>query len=1067
MKFLNEIFTKINSKNISGLTDELKTLYIDNIFKCTSQNIIILTSTLYEATKYFNYLKTYTNDVSLFPMDEFLTSVAIAESPDLKVKRLETLNNLSNGKPQIVVTNLTGFLKFVPNKKVLEKLKVDLKTSSNINRENLEKIINKFGYNKTSIVTSSGEYSIRGFIIDIFPFNEEYPIRIELFGNTIENIKTFDSETQRSIKEIKEITILPFNEIIEHEKSSLFDLMNKPLVIEIDSEIISKSNELLLAQMLDYKKEKNIDSNFKFMYDLSEINMNEIIKLSSFNQKEYSHIYSESIENFNSNLKLLKNYIKQNIDKYAIIICTNNKELINELEEEFNNIIQSSEDFKIGNIYFLNKKINQGFIISHYLVISDNDIFQNNAPVKYHNPVKIGRKIKDFNDIKPGDYVVHTAHGIGIYNGVITLKKGDILKDYIQINYQGSDKIYVPVEKITTIYKYSDADGTPPKINKLNSTAWIKTKNSIKAKIKDISKELLKLYAERAKIKSPKYKEYPEDLIFASNFKYTETKDQTKCIKDILSDLKSDKPMDRLLCGDVGFGKTEVAFRAIFNTIMNGYQVAYLCPTTILSKQQYNNALERFKEFPINIAILNRFTTTKEFNEIIKKLLTGQIDLLFGTHKLFNEKIKFHNLGLLIVDEEQRFGVSQKEKIKEMSKNVNILTLSATPIPRTLKMAMSGLKDLSILDTPPEERYPIQTYVVEQNDALIKEVIYKELSRKGQVYYLYNNVSKIETEKNRLQKLVPEAKICYAHGQMSKQELENIIEDFIEKKYDILVCTTIIETGIDISNVNTLIIIDSQNYGLSQLYQLRGRVGRSNKIAYAYLTYNNSKILNEVAEKRLKAIQEFTELGSGYKIAMRDLSIRGAGDLLGSEQAGFIDSVGIELYTKLIEESIKEIKGEPIIEEDNKPPLIDIDTHIDKSYVNEDSVRIEIHQLINQIKDYETLTNIKNEIEDRFGKINEKMEIYMYEEWFEKLAYSLGIKNITQTKDQVEITLPIELSSKVNGEKLFLELYNISPKFKIKYLAKQIIITLPTKNLEKHYLYYLVELLQKLNSDFA
>lgn len=1067
MKFLKEMFSKIDSKNISGLTDELKTLYINNIFQNKPQNIIVLTSTLYEATKYFNYLKTYIDDVFLFPMDEFLTSVAIAESPDLKVKRLEALNNLSTGKPQIVVTNLTGFLKFVPNKKALEKLKVDLKKSSTINRENLEKIINKFGYNKTSIVTSSGEYSIRGFIIDIFPFDEEYPIRIELFGNTIENIKTFDVESQRSIKEIKEITILPFSEIIEKEKSSLFDLMNKPLVIEIDPEIINKSNELLLAQMMDYKEEKSIDPNFKFMYDLSDINIPQIINLSSFNQKDYLHYNSESIENFNSNLNLLKTYISQNKDKYSILICTKNQELINELKEDFNNIRPENDEFKVGNIYILNNKINQGFIISHYLVISDNDIFQNNAPVRYHNPVKIGRKIKDFNDIKPGDYVVHTAHGIGIYNGVITLKKGDILKDYIQINYEGSDKIYVPVEKITTIYKYSDADGTPPKINKLNSTAWIKTKNSIKAKIKDISKELLKLYAERAKIKSPKYKEYPEDLIFANLFKYTETKDQTKCIKDVLSDLKSDKPMDRLLCGDVGFGKTEVAFRAVFNTIMNGYQVAYLCPTTILSKQQYNNALERFKEFPINIAIVNRFTTTKEFNEIIKKLASGQIDLLFGTHKLFNEKIEFNNLGLLIVDEEQRFGVSQKEKIKEMAKNVNILTLSATPIPRTLKMAMSGLKDLSILDTPPDERYPVQTYVVEQNDALIKEVIYKELSRKGQIYYLYNNVSKIENEKNRLQKLVPDAKICFAHGQMNKQELENIIEDFIEKKYDILVCTTIIETGIDISNVNTLIIIDAQNYGLSQLYQLRGRVGRSNKIAYAYLTYNNSKILNEVAEKRLKAIQEFTELGSGYKIAMRDLSIRGAGDLLGSEQAGFIDSVGIELYTKLIEESIKEIKGEPVIEEDNKPPLIDIDTHIDKSYVDEDSVRIEIHQLINQIKDYETLTNIKNEIEDRFGKINEKMEIYMYEEWFEKLAYSLGIKNIVQTKDQVEIYLPVELSSKINGEKLFLELYNISPKFKIKYLAKRIIITLPTKNLEKHYLYYLVELLQKINSDFA
>ena len=576
---------------------------------------------------------------------------------------------------------------------------------------------------------------------------------------------------------------------------------------------------------------------------------------------------------------------------------------------------------------------------------------------------------------------------------------------------------------------------------------------------------MLKLYAERSKLKSPKYIQYPEDLIFADKFEYTETRDQLRCIDDILNDLKSDKPMDRLLCGDVGFGKTEVAFRAIFNTIMNGYQVAYLCPTTILSKQQYSNALKRFKDFPINIAITNRFTTAKEFNKIVNDLKEGKIDLIFGTHKLFNEKIEYKKLGLLVVDEEQRFGVTQKEKIKEISKNVNVLTLSATPIPRTLKMAMSGLKDLSILDTAPEDRYPVQTYVVEQNNELIKEAIYKELSRNGQVFYLYNNVSKIEQEASKLSKLVPDAKICYAHGQMSKQELEKIIEDFIDKKYDILVCTTIIETGIDISNVNTLIIIDAQNYGLSQLYQLRGRVGRTNKIAYAYLTYNNSKILNEIAVKRLNAIKEFTELGSGYKIAMRDLSIRGAGDLLGSEQAGFIDSVGIELYTKMIEETLNEIKGIPKGEDESDTSLIDIDTHIDETYVSDESVRIEIHQLINSIKDYTTLTKIKAEIEDRFGKINDKLEIYMYEEWFEKLAFKLKIKNIIQTKTYIEFSLPEDISSKINGEKLFLKLYNINPKFKLKYMAKRIIINLPIINLEKHYIYYLVDLLQEIISD--
>ncbi len=1068
MKFINDIFSKLTIPNVSGLTDELKVQYINYISENRGKGIIILTSTMYEATKYYNYLKTYKNNVFLFPMDEFLTSVAIASSLDLKIKRLETLNNLKTTPNPIVVTNLTGFLKFVPNNAALEKLQLKIETTKNIQRDNFEKIIDKFGYNKTSLVTSSGEYSIRGYIIDIYPYNLSNPIRIELFGNEIESIKEFNVETQRSINKLNNITILPYDEITDNGQTNIYELMQEPLVIKIDPEIIDKSNELLQNQIIEYKSEKSLDKSQKFMFELSEINIKEEINITTFNNKKYTDISSQTIENFNNNLPALKKYLSQNLPKYAILLFIQKKDIILNLKEEFSIIETEPATYEKGKIYLINKPINQGFILQKYLVISENDIIKNNLPTKYHNPIKIGRKIKDFNDIKPGDYVVHSAHGIGIYNGVITLKKGDILKDYLQIKYTGNDKIYVPVEKINTIYKYSDADGIPPKINSLNSTAWTKTKNSIKAKIKDISKELLKLYAERSKLKSPKYKEYPEELIFASKFAYTETKDQTKCIKDILSDLKTEKPMDRLLCGDVGFGKTEVAFRAVFNTIMNGYQVAYLCPTTILSKQQYQNALERFKDFPINIEIINRFTSQKDFNKIITKLENGQIDLLFGTHKLFNSKIKFKNLGLLIIDEEQRFGVSQKEKIKEMAKDINILTLSATPIPRTLKMAMSGLKDLSILDTPPEERYPVQTYVVEQNDALIKEVIYKELSRNGQVYYLYNNVSKIETEKERLQKLIPDAKICYAHGQMAKEKLETIIEEFIAQKYDILVCTTIIETGIDIPNVNTLIINEAQNYGLSQLYQLRGRVGRSNKIAYAYLVYDNSKILNEVATKRLKAIKEFTELGSGYKIAMRDLSIRGAGDLLGSEQAGFIDSVGIELYTKLIEETLKEIKGEPIEEdEESSSPLLDVDTHIKPEYVEDDSIRIEIHQLINQIKDYETLTNIKNEIEDRFGKIDDKMEIYMYEEWFEKLASSLKIKHIVQTKEYVEITLPENISSSINGEKLFLKLYNVNPKFKIKYLAKRIIINLPIKNLDKHYLYYLVEILQQIKNDLV
>ena len=1066
MKTLEDIFNNIDSTNISGLTDELKVLYINHLYEKDKKCQIILTSNLYQATKYYDLLRTYNDKVLLFPMDEFLTSVAVAISPDLKVKRLETLNIINNDKDYIVVTNLTGFLKFVPTSKTLEKLVIKLDVNKEINRSTFEELLDKFGYNKTSIVSSSGEYSIRGFVIDLFPYNMDNPIRIELFGNTVEKIKSFDSESQLSIKNHNSIEILPYDEINTNENTNIYELMNHPKVIFIDEESIMSSYNTLQDQIINYKKEKNIDSSYKYMFNLEEINIEDSYKLSTFNTKGSLDLQSKSLDNFNTNFNILKMFVEKNLSKNKIIFSLTNEKTIKYIEEIFE--ISKDKKYETGKIYLEKNKLNNGFIINNTIYISDNDIENKGIKHSYNNTVKIGRKIKDFNDIKKGDYVVHTAHGIGIYNGVVTLTQNGIQKDYLQINYAGNDKIYIPVEKINTIFKYSDGDGVPPRINRLNSPSWEKTKSHVKSKVKDISKELLKLYAERAKIKSPIFKEYPEDLIFANNFEYIETKDQSKCIRDILHDLRVDKPMDRLLCGDVGFGKTEVAFRAIFNTIINGFQVAYLCPTTILSRQQYSSAINRFKDFAINIEIVNRFTTQKEFNRILKELEEGKIDLIFGTHKLFNEKIKYKNLGLLVVDEEQRFGVTQKEKIKELTKNINVLTLSATPIPRTLKMAMTGLKDLSILDTAPEDRYPVQTYVIEESDTLIKEAIYKELSRNGQVFYLFNNVSKIEEEANRLKKLIPEAKICYAHGQMDKQTLENVVEEFIDKKYDILVCTTIIETGIDISNVNTLIIIDAQNYGLSQLYQLRGRVGRSNKIAYAYLTYDKRKMLNETATKRLSAIKEFTELGSGYKIAMRDLAIRGAGDILGSEQAGFIDSVGIEMYTKLIEETMNELHGiktpdEPL----NDKTLINVDTHIDESYVSDESVRIEIHQLINQIKDYASLTKIKEEIEDRFGKIDEKMEIYMYEEWFEKLALNLNINNVIQTRTYIELYLPPEVSTKLNGEKLFLQLYSINPKFTIKYLSKRIIIRLPIINLEKHYLYYLVDLLEEISNDIA
>ena len=1051
---MNEIYNKIqlqNYENIYGLTDELKAIYISNHFKEKKENIIVLTSSVYETTKYYNLIKTHCDDVLFFPSDDFLTSVVVAASPEFETHRITTLSkiNNNNNKKYIVVTNLTGFLKHLPKKESIKD--IVLKVGQDINRDKLIEKLDSYGYYRESLVTSTGEYSVRGFIIDIFPLKFNSPVRIELFGDTIESIREFNYDTQLSINDLKEINITPYKENLSEGFDSLHNILNNPFVFKIENDLINKTNELLESEIHTYKMTNDIDE--KLMFNLSDINIKKYQNLNDFGTKKGSFNFSsEKLENFGGDINLFKEFILSKHNKYNLYFVTN-KEKVKQ------NILNLSSNIKI-----INGNINEGFIINNDIFISEHDLEKKIHVSKVKSNLKIGTKIKDFSDINKGDYVVHRDHGIGIYNGVVTLKHRGFKKDYLLINYSGEDKVYVPVEKITTIYKYTDKEGSKPKLHSLASTRWERTKAQVKKKIKDISEDLLKLYSKRLEARITPFITFKEELDFASEFEYVETEDQIKCINEIDKDLTSSVPMDRLLCGDVGFGKTEVAFRAMFKTVMNTHQVAYLCPTTILSKQQYESAKKRFTSFNFNIVLLNRFTTPKETKNIISGLKCGKIDIVIGTHKLLNEKIEYNNLGLLIIDEEQRFGVLQKERVKNLKNNVNILTLSATPIPRTLKMSMSGLKDLSIIDTPPESRYPVQTYVVEENDLLIKDIIYKEISRSGQVYILYNNVSKIDIMTDRIKRLVPDVKIKYAHGQMPKRDLESTVEEFINHEFDCLVCSTIIETGIDISNVNSLIIIDAQNYGLSQLYQLRGRVGRSDKIAYAYLMYNKNKVLTESAVKRLKSIKEFTQLGSGYKIALRDLSIRGAGDLLGSEQAGFIDSVGYHLYTQMIKETLDELKGIKRIESESNHSLINVDTHISPDYVSDENIRIEIHNLINKISDFNSLTKVKNEIIDRFGKFDDSLEIYMYEEWFEKLCLKLNINRINQTSNLIEVYLPKDISDKIDGEKLFLETYNINSNFKIRYQRNEIIISLNLKNLKKHYIFDFVKLINKIKN---
>ena len=1068
MDFLNNYFKYQNESEIVGLTSELNIFCILNYFQNTNKSVLILTNTLYEANKYFDSISTYTDDCLLFPMDDFVASVALAISPELKIKRLETINILKENNHKIVVTNLMGLLRYLPDYKTANKLEFKLQTGMAINRDKILEVLDSFGYKRDTLVTSTGEYAVRGYVIDLFLIEQEHPVRIEFFGNEIESIRFFDENTQMSIKEVKEITCLPYQEITTTTKSSILDYLDTPTVFEIDKEGIDLEYEKLSEEILVYKKENNIDKDL--MFKLENITFKNVLYLNKFvNNRNEAIVYqSNTLDNFNSNFQLLREFVSKKLnDKKTVIFCLSRKAEIDFIKEMFHvTRVVDEEHLFIEKVNILNKKINNGFEFDKYVVIGEYDIEKiNNREIKYKNSYKIGKKIKGFDQLQVGDYVVHTIHGIGQYHGVISLTKNGVVKDYLQITYADNDKIYVPVEKISTIFKYSSKDGVAPVLSKLNGTAWAKTKKALQKKIHDISLELIKLYAARSKVTGPVFKDDPMDVMFDADFKYEPTADQKKAFVDVKKDLENKVPMDRLLCGDVGFGKTEVAFRAMFMTAINGFQVAYLCPTTILSNQQYENALQRFKNFPVEIALLNRFTTKKEAERIIDGLKKGTIDIVFGTHRLLSVDVGYKNLGLLVVDEEQRFGVTHKEKIKKYKNDVNVLTLSATPIPRTLKMAMSGLRDLSIIDTAPVNRYPVQTYVIKEQDMVVKDAIYKELGRNGQVFVLYNRIESIESKKAELQRLVPEARIVIAHGRMNKSQMEDVMQDFIDHKYDVLLCTTIIETGIDIANANTLIIYDADRFGLSQLYQIRGRVGRSSKIAYAYLMYSKDKMLNEIAVKRLEAIKEFTELGSGYRIAMRDLSLRGAGDILGSDQAGFVDAVGLDLYMKMVDDEVKRLNGEEPVEDKANNSLIDVDTHISDSYVSDESLKIEIHQKINEIDSFDKLIEIQKELEDRFGKINEQIKIYMYEEWFEKLALSLNIERVVQNNKIVELEIPANLTKKLKFDKLFMQIYNICPKVQFRSMLNNVYITLPIGNLPKHFVYYLVDILNLIKDE--
>lgn len=1090
--FKNKIIESDSSVLVTGLTKGVQASYVWNLFSETKQSILLVTNTLYEANNLYKALVANDiNKVLFFPMDDFVVSEALATSPDLMSKRIETLNELSfSNEKKIVVTNLMGYLRFLPDKNLWKSLNIILKPKEVMRRDKLINALLKMGYKKESIVTKTGEYANRGYILDIFPYDYNNPIRIEFFDDEIEEIREFDPTTQLSTAKVQEIKIMPFTEFINEKEiedvpirqSLLPRVVNKvsclsefafPCIhVFIDIDTINLAFTKIIEEVLEFKESDafNID---KYMHDLNSLIPSKYVNISSVDNYIYKekniveNYFSAEIEKFNGNYDRINNFLLKMLNsKKIIVVCLEDKQMISDFINNSNikTIISSEADLKKNVINIIEKTISNGFIIDDYVYLSSNELYRSNSHINYKSNFRYGSKIKDINKLKPGDYVVHMNHGIGRYLGIVTLIVKGLKKDFLNIAYKDSDKLYVPVEKIEYLSKYSSNEGIKPKLNKLSGTEWVKQKAKIKGKVKDIAKELLETSAKRKLSKGFSFLDDDEEqLVFENKFGYEETPDQIKAIREIKEDMEQHYPMDRLLCGDVGYGKTEVAFRAIFKAIKSGKQACFLCPTTILSKQHYDNALDRFYNFGINIAMLNRFVTPKQKETILKDLESGKIDLIIGTHRLLSKDVKYKDLGLLVIDEEQRFGVTHKEKIKQYKENIDVLTLSATPIPRTLQMSLTGVRGLSIIETPPAFRYPIQTYVLRENDQVIKDAIYKELARDGQVFILYNNVSKIEDQVSRIKKMVSESKVTYIHGQMNKDQIEKTMESFINKEYNVLICTTIIETGIDIENANTLIVLDADHFGLSQLYQIRGRIGRGKNIAYAYLMYNKNKELNDIAVKRLDAIKEFTELGSGYALAVRDLAIRGAGNILGAEQSGFIDSIGYDLYLKILNEEVEKLKGnnnfkteEELIDE---KPFINVATHINDKYADSEDLKIEIHKKINMINDYDDFVKVKQELTDRFGTLDDDIIIYMLEELFQVTAKQKGVFKVEQLENKITIYFNNEVSKRQDGTAVLSSLFKISTNFEVKYFNNILRISLLLNGLNMHFIYYLIKML--------
>lgn len=1057
---------------LMGLSGSTKALAIASALD-EHQKILVMTSGYSEAEKLSSDLISLLGEEKVYnfladdaPMAEFIFS-----SQEKIYARIGALNFLlDDNESGILVTNLSASRLFLPNPNELKSSIIELKVGQEYNLDSLVNFLIKIGYRKESQVFNQGEFSLRGDILDIFDKDSTSPYRLEFFGDEIDGIRIFDSESQTSIENLNQVLIHPANDIllsdedylraqkkIEEAVKASQDNHLKSYLEEILQDVKKRQLHPDSRKFLSYFYEKEwtildylpkhtpiffddfqkiIERNAQFEMEAATI-LTEGLQYSKAvsNQKYFVNSYpdfrnykpSTFLSNFHKGLGNLKfdflyqlnqypmqeffsqfPLLKDEIDRYkkagsTVILQASSLSSLQSLHktlQEYDIQVEYINDKEIhkNSVQIIQGNLNQGFnfVDQKLVLITEYEIFQKKIKrrVRRQN-ISNAERLKDYNELEKGDYVVHNIHGIGRYLGIETIEISGIHRDYVTIQYQNADRVSIPVDQIQLLSKYVASDGKTPKVNKLNDGRFQKTKQKVQHQVEDIADDLIKLYAERSQLEGFSFSSDDENQIeFDNDFPYVETEDQLRSIQEIKKDMESKQPMDRLLVGDVGFGKTEVAMRAAFKAVNDHKQVAILVPTTVLAQQHYTNFKERFNDFAVNVDVLSRFRTKAEQSETLEGLKKGQVDIIIGTHRLLSQDVEFADLGLIVIDEEQRFGVKHKEKLKELKTKVDVLTLTATPIPRTLHMSMLGIRDLSVIETPPTNRYPVQTYVLESNPTIIRDAILREIDRGGQVYYLYNKVDTIEQKVAELKELVPEANIGFVHGQMSEIRLENTLIDFINGEYDVLVTTTIIETGVDIPNTNTLFIENADHMGLSTLYQLRGRVGRSNRIAYAYFMYRPDKTLTEVAEKRLEAIKGFTELGSGFKIAMRDLSIRGAGNILGASQSGFIDSVGFEMYSQLLEEAIAKKQGkEQKRQKSNAEINLQIDAYLPSDYISDERQKIEIYKRIREIDNSVNYEDLQEELIDRFGEYPDVvaylLEIGLLKSYLDKSFVSL------------------------------------------------------------------------------